>query len=299
MKKVLKLIAVVMMAVLAVSGLTILTACGGEKNIQVIGREDGSGTRDAFDSLIKNANGDKLEDATLVSSIQSYSSTEIVLSNVASLNTAIGYVSLGSVKDSVKKVKIDGVEATPANVLNDTYKLWRPFSIMTNKSVTLTDATQDFVNFLTSAQAQAVVEEMGYVTVASEQQYTAPEEALSGTIIIRGSTSVDPLMVELMGEYQSIGGDKVKNIKFEKDCQGTSAGKTAVKGDKTGNVIGLASSTVTDDDKTTYNLNSSVIAKDAIAVIVHKDNALDSLTVAQIYDIYTGVITKFSQLTTK
>lgn len=285
------------MIALVIALTAVLAACGGEKDIAVIARTSGSGTRDAFESIVKSEDGTALKDAGLMKGALEQDKTSTVISLVSSTKTGIGYVSLGSVDDSVKVLKVEGVEATAENVLSGDYKMQRPFVIMTSKAMgeNLTAATRDFLAFLRSTQAQDVVEEEGYVRQdEGATEYTAPASAVSGTVSISGSTSVDPLMDKLIGKYKEIGGASVAGVEISKNCQGTSHGISAVKADKTGNVIGLGSSAVKEADEA--EIAHFEIALDAIAVIVNPENTLEDITIAQLFDIYTGKIVKFSAL---
>lgn len=285
------------MIALVIALTAVLAACGGEKDIAVIARTSGSGTRDAFESIVKSEDGTALKDAGLMKGALEQDKTSTVISLVSSTKTGIGYVSLGSVDDSVKVLKVEGVEATAENVLSGDYKMQRPFVIMTSKAMgeNLTAATKDFLAFLRSTQAQDVVEEEGYVRQdEGATEYTAPASAVSGTVSISGSTSVDPLMDKLIGKYKEIGGASVAGVEISKNCQGTSHGISAVKADKTGNVIGLGSSAVKEADEA--EIAHFEIALDAIAVIVNPENTLEDITIAQLFDIYTGKIVKFSAL---
>lgn len=285
------------MIALVIALTAVLAACGGEKDIAVIARTSGSGTRDAFESIVKSEDGTALKDAGLMKGAIEQDKTSTVISLVSSTETGIGYVSLGSVDDSVKVLKVEGVEATAENVLSGDYKMQRPFVIMTSKAMgeNLTAATRDFLAFLRSTQAQDVVEEEGYVRQdEGATEYTAPASAVSGTVSISGSTSVDPLMDKLIGKYKEIGGASVAGVEISKNCQGTSHGIAAVKADKTGNVIGLGSSAVKEADEA--EIAHFEIALDAIAVIVNPENTLEDITIAQLFDIYTGKIVKFSAL---
>ena len=297
MKTTKKTILVIIALIVALTA--ILAACGGEKDIAVIARTSGSGTRDAFESIVKSEDGASLKDAGLMKGAIEQDKTSAVISLVASTKTGIGYVSLGSVDDSVKVLKVEGVQANAENVLSGEYKMQRPFVIMTNKALTeegrLTPATQDFVKFLKSTQAQQIVEEEGYVKQEEgASEYTAPAENLSGNIAVSGSTSVDPLMDKLIGKYKEIGGAKVAGVEISKNCQGTSHGISAVKADTAGNAIGLGSSAVKQADEA--QIAHFSIALDAIAVIVNPENTLEDISVAQLFDIYTGKIVKFSAL---
>ena len=285
------------MIALVIALTAVLAACGGEKDIAVIARTSGSGTRDAFESIVKSEDGTALKDAGLMKGAIEQDKTSTVISLVSSTETGIGYVSLGSVDDSVKVLKVEGVEATAENVLSGDYKMQRPFVIMTSKAMgeNLTAATRDFLAFLRSTQAQDVVEEEGYVRQdEGATEYTAPASAVSGTVSISGSSSVDPLMDKLIGKYKEIGGASVAGVEISKNCQGTSHGISAVKADKTGNVIGLGSSAVKEADEA--EIAHFEIALDAIAVIVNPENTLEDITIAQLFDIYTGKIVKFSAL---
>lgn len=279
-----------------------MTGCNdGEKDILVISRDATSGTRDAFDGLIKkdgaslkkDANGNDYTASPIVKSAEFLSKTGDVITKVSATKTAMGYISLGSLDNTVKALSIGGVAATSENVLNGTYSLKRPFVVVTSNSVELTAATADFMNYLKSSDAQEIVVE-DYVEQASTVSYTAPDQALSGKIIIRGSSSMDALMDKLIQDYLSIGGAKVSEIEFDKDAQGSSFGTSAAKTDTVGNVIGMSSSSIKSADAP--SLNQYTIALDAVVVIVNNSNTLANITIEQLFDVYTGNITKFSQL---
>ena len=305
MKKARKLFLVCLMAVLALA--TFMFAACGEKNISVITRESGSGTRSAFEELVSK-DGVTLKKAELVSGISEQSSTSAVISQVASIPTAIGFVSLGSVDSSVKVLTLGGVAANSANVISGDYKLARPFVVAWNDAFgengeSLTALTKDFVSYLKSADAQEIIVEEGYVTVDANDSFAAFQTSLTGTVsasdkvVIRGSTSMDELMDKLEADYISIVGSAhgVAAGNFDKQCEGSSAGMTAAKGDNKGNTIGMSSSELSDADAA--ELEQFTVARDAIAVIVNKDNdQISNITIEQLFDIYTGAITKFSQL---
>ncbi|MDD4832491.1 MAG: substrate-binding domain-containing protein [Clostridia bacterium] len=300
MKKFIKIMVIVLALVISASA---FAACAEEKNILVISREDGSGTRDAFDGLVKSSDGATLKkdaagnsysESPFVETALFLSKTGDVITKVSQTKTAIGYISLGSLNDTVKALTVEGVEATAANVTNGSYKLWRPFVIVTSKSVSLTAAAADFILYLQSTQAQTIVAENKYVNDTATASYTAPVQAITGVIVVRGSTSVDPLMAELIADYLSIGGAKVSGIDFQVDAQGSSHGIAAAKEDTTGNVIGMSSSAIKSADAEV--LNQFDIAKDAVAIVVNNANSISNITLQQLFDIYTGEITKFSQL---
>jgi|AGTN01.1.fsa_nt_gi ABC-type phosphate transport system, periplasmic component len=288
--------------VVALVSIGLFAGCSGNKDILVVVREAGSGTRDAFDGLVKNAAGDslaKLADGTardgVVETADIQSTTESVLSKVAANKNAIGYISLGSISSEVKALKVDGVAPAQATTLDGTYKLQRPFVIMTKKGLTLTPATADFVKYLKSTNAQNIVgQKLVKQENSSQVAYAEPADTLTGTIIIKGSTSVDPYMDQLIASYQSLGGSKVNGIQFNKDAQGSAFGLSAAKEDTTGNVIGMSSSAIKTADQSSLDYFS--IALDAVAVIVHSDNPLTEITISQLYDIFTGTVTKFSDI---
>ncbi len=282
-----------------------LVGCGGGKEILVVSRESGSGTRDAFDGMIKNSDGDSLakkadgtvqDTSIFVKNMNIQKGTSEVITKVSSNENAIGYISLGSVNSTIKTIKVEGIEANSTTVLNGSYKLSRPFVIMTKKDQTLTPAAADFLKYLQSSTAQAIVTSNKYVEQLDSDmvEYVAGDTALSGTVCLRGSTSMETLMVKLIADYQAKGGTKVTGINFDVDCVSSSAGISATKGDTNGNVIGMSSSAIKSGDAPSFNYFS--IALDAVAIIVNNDNIIESLTIKQLFDIYTGAIKKFSDL---
>lgn len=290
MKKGFKRIAMVaVVAIMAAVACVSMLACNQEKDILVVTREASSGTREAFDKYVGIAASD------VVSTAEEYSSTGNVREKVASTATAIGYISLAGVDDSVKKLTVEGVEATYDNVRNGSYKISRPFLLLTGNGVELQPAAQDFFNYCMSKTAEAAINaEKGITTsdFAERNEYAVPEAALSGTVVVKGSTSMEDMIKKLIAEYQKLGGDKVSGITFTTDFPGSGGGRTAAKEDAVGNVIGLASSAHADSGYTEHTL-----CLDAVAVIVNKDNNdisdvdKDSLKV-----IYTGAVTKYSKI---
>lgn len=288
-KRVLGMIAAVMAAVSAFA----FTACGGnsetEKDILVVCREASSGTREAFDKYVG------LSAADITSDKEEFSSTGNVREKVSSTKTAIGYISLASVDDSVKAVKIEGFEPTQDNVRSGQYKIQRPFLLLTSTSVSLNAAAQDFYNYCMSKTAESVITgEKGITTsdFSTRPEYTVPTEALSGTIVLKGSTSMEDIIKKLADGYKALCGDKVSSVNFTFDFPGSGGGRTAASEDTTGNVIGLASSS-SPNDKYTEN----TLCLDAVAVIVNKENdVVMNLTKEQLKSIYTGAIKKFSEL---
>lgn len=288
-KRVLGMIAAVMAAVSAFA----FTACGGntdtEKDILVVCREASSGTREAFDKYV----GLSAKDIT--SDKEEFSSTGNVREKVASTKSAIGYVSLASVDTSVKAVKIENVEPTQENVRSGEYKIQRPFLLLTSTSVTLSAAAKDFFDYCMSKTAESVITaEKGITTsdFSTRPEYTVPNTALSGTVVMKGSTSMEDIIKKLADAYIALCGDKVSAVNFTFDFPGSGGGRTAATEDTTGNVIGLASSS---SPNAAYTENT--LCLDAVAVIVNKENdAVTNLTKEQLKGIYTGAIKKFSEL---
>lgn len=290
MKKGIKRIAMVaVVAIMAAVACVSMLACNQEKDILVVTREASSGTREAFDKYVGIAASD------VVSTAEEYSSTGNVREKVASTATAIGYISLASVDDSVKKLTVEGVEATYDNVRNGSYKINRPFLLLTGNGVELQPAAQDFFDYCMSKTAEAAINaEKGITTsdFAERKEYAVPEAALSGTVVVKGSTSMEDMIKKLIAEYQKLGGDKVSGITFTTDFPGSGGGRTAAKEDTVGNVIGLASSAHADSGYTEHTL-----CLDAVAVIVNKDNNyISDVDKDSLKAIYTGVVTKYSKI---
>lgn len=247
------------------------------KEISVITREQGSGTRDAFVELtgVLVKDGDTKTDNTAASSV-TVNGTEAVITNVKGNDAAIGYISLGSLNDSVKAAKIEGVEATAENVKSGDYKISRPFNIAYKGE--LEGLAKDFVDFIMSADGQKVVSDNGYVTVSENAAYSGSKP--SGKIVVAGSSSVSPVMEKLIEAYRAIN----TGADIELQTNDSSAGMTAaIEGTCD---IGMASREL--KDKEAAELKSQAIAKDGIAVIVNTSNTLDSLTLDQVKAIYTG-----------
>lgn len=254
---------------------------GVSGGITVISREDGSGTRGAFIELFgveeKDADGNKTDKTTVEAVIAN--STEIVLSNVAGDPNAIGYVSLGSLSDEVKAVKIDGAEATVENIKSGTYKISRPFNIATNG--TPNDAAQDFINFILSAEGQAVVEDAGYIASVDDAQ-AFESTGVSGKVVVAGSSSVTPVMEKLKEAYEKVNPDVEIEINQSDSTTGIQAAMDGTAD------IGMASRELKDSES---SLTSTVIAIDGIAVIVNNENTVDDMTADEVKAIFTGETT--------
>lgn len=272
------------LTVLAAAALTAATlvSCGKQNNtITVVSREDGSGTRGAFTELM-GIDKDGTDRTYAKAGISN--STSVVISTVAGNKNAIGYISLGSLNDSVKAVKVDNVEATVVNVKNGSYKISRPFIIATKDEIS--DLAADFIKFILSDDGQAIVSEK-YITIGGNGAYTA--SGLSGKVTLAGSTSVSPLMDELAAAYKALNPD----VTIEIQQSGSGAGiQSAIEGVCD---IGMSSRELKDSEKEA-GLTPTVMALDGIAVIVNKDNSVDALSSEQIQSIYVGETTSWADV---
>ncbi len=255
------------------------------KTISVVTREEGSGTRDAFTELtgVLVKDGDNKTDNTTTSAV-TINSTEAVITNVKDNEAAIGYISLGSLNDTVKALKIGGVEATADNVKSGDYAVSRPFNIAYKSE--LSDVAQDFVDYIMSSDGQKIVSDNGYVTVSENAAYSGKKP--SGKISVAGSSSVSPVMEKLAEAYQKVN----TNAKVEIQTSDSSAGMQSAMGGTCD--IGMASRDLKDEEKSTLKVET--IAKDGIAVIVNNANTCDDLTLDQVKSIYTGETTVWSDI---
>jgi len=272
-----------------------LSACGGNGNgdgfanreINVVSREDGSGTRGAFIELtglqVRDAAGNTSDTTTLDAEIAH--STSSVMSGVITNSYAIGYISLGSLNDTVRAVAIDGVMPTVATVQSGTYPLFRAFNLAV--PLQTCEIMDDFISFILSAEGQAVAEGRGLVPVNSNSAAFVGAGGLSGTIEVLGSTSVAPVMEHLMEAYEALNPD----VTIEVQSAGTSAGIGAAR---RGEALGMASRELTADELA--EAVSITIAFDGLAVIVNSDNPLPNLTVEQIRRVFAGEVTRWGQL---
>ena len=269
---------------------TALTACGGKKadeKITVVSREDGSGTRGAFIELLgieeKDADGNKVDKT--VSTAEITNSTSVMITTVAGNESAIGYISLGALDDSVKALKVDGVEATAENVKSGSYKVSRPFNIATKGEVSAEAA--DFISFIMSEEGQTVVEEAGYVSMGNTGKYSS--QKVKGKITIMGSSSVTPVMEKLKEAYVKINPDVTIEVQQSDSSNGMTSAIEGVCD------IGMASRDLKDSEKEA-GLSATAIALDGVAIIVNKDNELTDVSGDDVRKIYVGEITKWSEV---
>lgn len=263
--------------------------CGRTANdqITVVSREDGSGTRGAFIELFnieeKDADGNKVDHTTVDADITN--STSVMMTSVAGNAKAIGYISLGSLNDSVKAVMIDGAEATVENIKSGTYKVSRPFNIATKGTVN--EATQAFIDFILSSEGQAVVEENGYISAGNNGAFSG--KAISGKVVVVGSSSVTPVMEKLKEAYIAVN----PNAEIEIQQNDSTTGMNSVKEGICD--IGMASRELKDSE-IEAGLTPIVMAMDGIAVIVNNENAVSGLTSEQVKAIFTGEITNWGEI---
>ena len=283
-----KLVKAALAAVLAVTCIA-ATACAefnADKGIDVISREDGSGTRGAFIELTgveQKIDGKKVDMTT--EDAQITNNTAVMMTTVAGDTYAIGYISLGSLNDSVKAVKVAGVEATAENVKSGAYKVARPFNI-TWKEDALSDAGKDFIAYILSSEGQAIVNANGYVGSDDAAAYEAA--GVTGKVVVAGSSSVSPVMEKLAEAYMAANTGVEIEIQTSDSTTGmTSAMEGACE-------IGMASRELKEAEAA--ELESTAIAMDGIAVIVNNDNPVEDLSLEQICAIYTGETTVWNEL---
>lgn len=283
MRKGMKIASLVMALMMGVSA----AAAEVSGEITVVSREEGSGTRGAFIELTgveeKNADGVKVDNTTVEAVVTN--STNVMMTTVAGDESAIGYISLGSLNDTVKALQIDGVDATVENIKNGTYTLARPFNIATKEG--LSEVAQDFVNYILSAEGQQVIADNKYIPLDDAPAYEGKQ--VSGKIVIAGSSSVTPVMQKLAEAYQVVN----PNAEIEvQQSDSTTGMQSAIDGICD---IGMASRDLKDSEKEA-GLNGQTIAMDGIAVIVNQNNDLTTLTLAQVKSIFTGEATEWENV---
>ena len=272
----------------ALVGATVFSASvsAASGDITVVSREEGSGTRGAFIELfgIEEKQGDEKVDLT-TEEASITNSTSVMMTTVAGDENALGYISLGSLDDTVKALKIDGAEASAENVADGTYKVSRPFNIITGEEVN--ETAQDFINFIMSADGQQIIEDNGYIKVDTEAEAYESTNP-SGKVVVAGSSSVTPVMEKLSEAYQEINADVTVEVQQSDSTTGITSTKEGICD------IGMASRNLKDEEKD--GLTATVIAQDGIAVIVNPGNELEELTSEQVKAIFTGETTTWEEL---
>lgn len=266
-----------------------LTSCSGNKsanNITVISREDGSGTRGAFVELFEieeTIDNKKVDMTTDTADITN--STSVMMTSVSSNKNAIGYISLGSLNNSVKALKVDGEQVSAANIKDGKYKISRPFNIVTKS--TLSEAAQDFITYILSRDAGTVIENSGYISKDSTEIYEGLKP--TGKIVISGSSSVTPVMEKLKEAYAKVNPNASIEIQQSDSTTGVN---NVIEGVCE---IGMASRELKTSE-IGKGVTSTVIAYDGIAVIVNENNPLDNIESGQVKDIYSGEIVSWDEL---
>lgn len=292
-----KLAVLAMSAAMAVS---CMTGCGNSSSdgdsskkfdasneITVVSREDGSGTRGAFIELFgveqKDENGEKVDYTTTEAIITN--STSVMMTTVAGDLYGIGYISLGSLNDTVKAIKIDGAEATVENIKNGSYEISRPFNIATKEDIS--EVAQDFVDFIMSADGQKVIEDNGYISVSDAAAYAGNKP--KGKIVVAGSSSVTPVMEKIKEAYLAVN----TNAEIEIQESDSTTGMTStIEGICD---IGMASRELKDSE-TAEGISGTTIAMDGIAVIVNNNSTVEDLASEDVMKIFTGEVTKWSDV---
>ena len=255
-------------------------------DITIVSREDGSGTRGAFIELFgieEKKDGEKVDMTT--DDAQITNSTSVMLTTVAGDDYAIGYVSLGSLNDTVKALKIDGEEATEQNIKDGKYKICRPFNIATKKGAD-NELAKDFISYIMSKEGQQVISDNGYIGDDSAEAYAGTKP--SGKVVVGGSSSVSPVMEKLIEGYKAV--NSKANVELQ-TTDSTTGMTSTIDGSYD---IGMASRELKDDEAA--KLQNTVIATDGIAVIVNKNNTTDELSADQVKTIYTGDATTWDEV---
>ena len=260
----------------------------GKKSVVLISREEGSGTRGAFVELfgieMKNAEGKKVDFTSEEADITT--STEVMLTSVAGNKYAIGYVSLGSLNKTVKALKIEGVSPSVASIKNGTYKISRPFNIVT-KETGLSENASDFIRFILSSDGQAIVEANGYISATQNPAYIATGK--KGKITVAGSSSVTPVMEKLAEAYEKLNPEIKIEVQMSDSTTGVNSALNGVC------EIGMASRELKDSEKAKGALQTK-IAIDGIAVIINKENPTESASIQSVKDLYIGTISKWGDV---
>jgi len=281
MKRKIYLVLCLILAVVYMNG------CSKSTNINLVSREEGSGTRSAFIEMVglleKSSKGN-LEDLTSQEAIIQ-NSTEAIINTVAGDKNSIGYISLGSLNHRVKALKINDIPVSAENIKNNSYQIARPFNIVFKKD--LKPLTQDFIDFILSQDGQNIINNEAYIPVDIKNHNYSPSQN-QGSLVIAGSTSIYPVMEKLAERYQVLN----PNISVEIQSTGSTAGIQATKENSAD--IGMVSRQLNEFER--EDLLYETIALDGIAIIVNKENPIDNLNLEELKSIYTGDIISWDQL---
>ena len=254
------------------------------QDIFPISREMGSGTRGAFVEIFgiqKEVRNKKVDATTQKAEVTN--STGVMMTTVANSANSIGYISLGSLNDTIKAVSIDGVSPSVQNINNKTYGISRPFNVVTK---TMNPVIEDFLKYALSKEAKGIVEKAGYISVAKDSYVSTKP---SGKIIVAGSSSVTPLMEKLKESYEKIN----PNVEIEiQQSDSTTGVNSVVEGIAD---IGMASREIKESELK-KGINAQVLAIDGLAVIVNKENPISNLKKGDVRKIFLGEITSWEQV---
>lgn len=254
------------------------------ENIYPISREMGSGTRGAFVDIfdVKEQVGKKKIDATSKKA-EVTNSTGVMITTVANSKNAIGYISLGSLNDSVKAVKIDGVAASVENINNKSYTVFRPFNLAISSD---NELVNDFLGYTSSNQAKSIIQKAGYIALY-DNEFSSKKP--SGKIVVAGSSSITPLMEKLKESYKSLNPNATIEIQQSDSTTGINSAIEKIAD------IAMVSREFKDSELKN-GLKTQVLALDGLAVIVNKANPIDSLSKDSVKKIFTGDITTWEKV---
>lgn len=272
------------LAALLFSALAFIGGWAQAADITVLSREDGSGTRSAFVELF----GIKEKTDMTTDNAEITNSTAVMMASVAGNKNAIGYISLGSLNNSVKALSIEGAMPAAKTVKNGSYPIARPFILALAGNPG--NEAKDFLAFILSKEGQAIVEKAGYISIDKSKPYVrAQETEKTGKIVVAGSSSVTPVMEKLKEAYLKRNPGITIEIQLSDSTTGLNAARDGICD------IGMASRELKESERKA-GLKPVVIARDGIAVIINKDNPINNLIREQIKKIYTGAITDWNAL---
>ncbi|WP_289242845.1 substrate-binding domain-containing protein [uncultured Campylobacter sp.] len=254
------------------------------ENIYPISREMGSGTRGAFVDIfdVKKQIGNKKIDATSKKA-EVTNSTGVMITTVANSKNAIGYISLGSLNDTVKAVKIDGVTPSVENVNNKSYTVFRPFNLAVSSN---NELVNDFLAYIGSNLSKNIIQKAGYIAIYdNEFSSTKP----SGKIVVAGSSSITPLMEKLKEGYKLVNPNAIIEIQQSDSTTGINSAIEKIAD------IAMVSREFKDNELKS-GLKTQILALDGLAVIVNKENSINSLSKESVKKIFTGEITDWNRV---
>lgn len=254
------------------------------ENIYPISREMGSGTRGAFVDIfdVKKQIGNKKIDATSKKA-EVTNSTGVMITTVANSKNAIGYISLGSLNDTVKAVKIDGVTPSVENVNNKSYTVFRPFNLAVSSN---NELVNDFLAYIGSNLSKNIIQKAGYIAIYDNEFSSAKP---SGKIVVAGSSSITPLMEKLKEGYKLVNPNAIIEIQQSDSTTGINSAIEKIAD------IAMVSREFKDNELKS-GLKTQILALDGLAVIVNKENSINSLSKESVKKIFTGEITDWNRV---